>query len=110
MRMSIVIIVSIILFLIVTVTVASGNKTLLDASYEGDEITVKKLISVPGVNLNIKEKEGDRRGYTALMIACKEVHIRIVRKLVAAGADLNVKAEAGGPKGATALMIAWNKG
>lgn len=63
------------------------NEELLNACSEGNEHTVRQLIS-RGADINFFQ-EKLRLGYTPLMAACRNKHENIVRLLIHSGVDIN---------------------
>ena len=79
------------------------NYPILQASYTGDTNAVVKLID-SGVDVNVQES---RKGWTALMFACKRGDHGIASMLVEAGAKVNYSE----PRGKyTPLMLAVDSG
>jgi len=77
------------------------SQDIIDYAKDGDLSGVKKSIK-QDVNINIT----DKFGYTALMHASEQGHVKIVKYLVEKGSDINTKNETGW----TALMAASWKG
>lgn len=64
-----------------------GLSALMWAAFHGQTYTVQVLLESKQVKV---DREGCS-GETALMLACTEGHLEVVRLLLAAGADLNHK-------------------
>ena len=82
------------------------SKALIDAADRGELARVKEIIEgmkTNGVDINHQ----DGYGYTALMIACINIHTEVALELLKVdGLDVNIQ----GSDGDTALMIACFKG
>ena len=65
----------------------NGNPPISLAIIFGNDAAFNKLIKLPNINLNIKNKDGD----TPLMLAAKEDDKDMVQKLLKAGADPTIK-------------------
>lgn len=65
----------------------NGNPPISLAITFGNDAAFNKLIKLPNINLNIKNKDGD----TPLMLATKEDDKDMVKKLLKAGADPTIK-------------------
>lgn len=75
---------------------------LMEAAGKGDSRTVQQLIA-EGVDINL----GNKRGETAIYIACEASHTEVVKLLIQAKADVNIATTYGNE---TPLIAAANKG
>jgi len=79
------------------------NKDLVEASRKGNINEVKRLLAIPGINVNLQTKNGD----TALSMASSRGHKGIVKMLLAIpGINVNLQTK----NGETALMWASSSG
>ncbi|RLE18810.1 MAG: hypothetical protein DRJ14_02615 [Acidobacteria bacterium] len=86
----------------------SGQKALLFCSKVGDFTAVKKLLDA-GCDINARAK-GDKKGWTALMLAIENGNDDIAALLIRRGAKLTIAPKKGGYVGWHPLQLAIKKG